>query len=143
MSPCARVARPRNRSSASPPITHHAPGYAANSRARSSTASGSKSYVGSAKREPQAGARPFGREKLAGAGQRHVRSAQVVATEADVRGEGIGGGDVLDLAAVRRDRRDAPVHEGGHADPAVSVDGERVEQLIAREAGKQGAATGP
>ena len=67
-------------------------------------------------------------------GQRDVRGAQVVAAEADVGGQQVAGGVVLDLRAVRRDRGDAAVDDRGDAHPALAVDAERVEQLVAGQA---------
>jgi hypothetical protein len=54
--------------------------------------------------------------------------------ETDVGGHQVAGGVVLDLRPVGRDRGDAPVEDGGDAHPTLAVDGQRVEELVARQA---------
>ena len=48
----------------------------------------------------------------------------------------IAGRDVTDRGAVGGDHRDAAVDQCADADVAIAVDGQRVEQLVARQAGE-------
>ncbi len=54
----------------------------------------------------------------------------VGAAEADVGGEGVGQGHVLYLLAVGADDGDAAVHQRGHADVALGIDGHGVKALV-------------
>src|SRR5205823_378082 len=81
--------------------------------------------------------RPLGGEQPPGAGGRDVRGAELAAAEADVGGERIPGRHLLDHLAAGRDHRDGAGHERRDADVAGAVDGERVEELEAREPGQE------
>src|SRR3954452_10173575 len=63
--------------------------------------------------------------------------AEVVATEADVRRQEVAGLDDLLPGAVRRERGDPRGHDRGDADVPVAVDGQRVEELEAGQAGDE------
>ena len=52
-------------------------------------------------REPQTGSRPLGRDEASRGGARDVRSVKVLTAEADVRGDRVLGGEVLDVDSVR------------------------------------------
>src|SRR5213594_3166484 len=85
---------------------------------------------------------PLGGEQPPGAGGRDVRGAELAASEADIGGERVPGRHLLDHLAAGRDHRDGAGHERRDADGAGAVDGERVEELEAREPGQERAAGG-
>src|SRR5215475_7640297 len=75
--------------------------------------------------QPEAGARPPGRDQPACPRERDEGCPQVRTTEADIRRDRVARGHVLDRAAVRGDHADAAVHQRRDADVAGAVDGER------------------
>ncbi len=83
-----------------------------------------------------AGAGPLGLEQRAVERAGDVGGAQVGATETNVGGEGVTGGDVHG-GAIGSDVGDAAVADRGHADVVFAVDGEGVEQLLTFEADQQ------
>src|SRR3989454_131892 len=76
------------------------------------------------------------------AGGRDVRGAELAAAEAEVGGERVPGRHLLDHLAGGREHRDGAGHERRDADVAGAIDGERVEELEAREPGQERAAGG-
>src|SRR5688500_12593055 len=84
-------------------------------------------------RELEPGPLPLHRRQPSGSGERDVRRSQVVAAEADVRGEdlALGRHERDDLSALPVDHADPAVHERRLADVPLAVDGQRVEALEA------------
>src|SRR5262245_24591655 len=90
--------------------------------------------------QPEARARPPGRDQPACPGERDEGGPEIRPAEADVRRDRVARGHVLDRAAVGGDHADAAVHQRRDADVAGAVDGERVEALEAGEPGQERAA---
>src|SRR6266849_10643381 len=82
-----------------------------------------------------AGPRPLERHERAAHRQSRERGTEIAAAEADVPDHQIGQLILLDTAAIGSDVADRTGDQGRHADVALTVDGERVEHLVAAETG--------